>query len=198
MVSWWFIGWIIALLLTPGPTNTLLASSGLRVGIAKSFPLIPAEAFGYLISISLWGFAVGILSQHLYMLPDFLKLFSAIYIAYLASQLWRSSSNPDNEQPIKIGARQLFIATLLNPKAVLFASAIFPSSVWYRADIYVAHMLIFLLILIPIAFIWTCLGASLAKNQSKWLTQSRLQQIASVVLLVFALPLGYSALRNLA
>lgn len=106
MVSWWFVGWIIALLLTPGPTNTLLASSGLRVGIAKSFPLIPAEAFGYLISISLWGFAVGILSQHLYMLPDFLKLFSAIYIAYLASQLWCSSSNPDNEQPIKIGARQ--------------------------------------------------------------------------------------------
>ena len=56
MISWLFIGLVAAILLTPGPTNTLLASSGIQVGFRKTFRLIPAEAFGYLIAITFWGF----------------------------------------------------------------------------------------------------------------------------------------------
>ena len=82
MVTWFFIGLVITILLTPGPTNTLLASSGIQVGIRKSLRLIPAEAFGYLISITAWGFLIGKVSTHLPLLPIILKLFSAgnIYI----------------------------------------------------------------------------------------------------------------------
>ncbi len=63
MISWFFIGLVITILLTPGPTNTLLASSGIQVGIRKSFRLIPAEALGYLISITLWGALIGTVSD---------------------------------------------------------------------------------------------------------------------------------------
>ena len=59
MISLLFIGLVISILLTPGPTNTLLASSGIQVGIRKSFRLIPSEAFGYMIAISIWGFLIG-------------------------------------------------------------------------------------------------------------------------------------------
>ena len=55
MISWFFIGLVITILLTPGPTNTLLASSGIQVGLRKSLLLIPAEAMGYIIAISVWG-----------------------------------------------------------------------------------------------------------------------------------------------
>lgn len=74
MISWFFIGLVATILLTPGPTNTLLASSGIQVGFKKTFRLIPAEAFGYLIAISLWGILIGKISVHLPLLPTILKL----------------------------------------------------------------------------------------------------------------------------
>ena len=69
MISWLFIGLVITILLTPGPTNTLLASSGIQVGVRKSLRLIPAESIGYLISISVWGLVVGTVSSRFSILP---------------------------------------------------------------------------------------------------------------------------------
>ena len=48
MISWFFIGLVITILLTPGPTNTLLASSGIQVGLRKSLLLIPAKVVSLL------------------------------------------------------------------------------------------------------------------------------------------------------
>ncbi|WP_180055528.1 LysE family translocator [Acinetobacter sp. YH12142] len=197
MISWFFIGLVISILLTPGPTNTLLASSGIQVGLRKSFRLIPAEAFGYLISISLWGFLIGKISVHLPLLPTILKLFSASYILFLAMRLWRTATVAENFNQKGIRARELFVATLLNPKALLFASAIFPALAWQNAQYYVAHMLIFLLLIVPIAFFWTFLGSVLASNKISWLNQANLQRTASLVLVSFSIPLSYSAILKL-
>lgn len=69
MISWLFIGLVATILLTPGPTNTLLASSGVQVGLKKSAKLIPAEVLGYVISISAWGMLIGkFLQRFLYYL----------------------------------------------------------------------------------------------------------------------------------
>lgn len=43
------------ILMMPGPTNTLLMTSGYTCGPAKTLPLIATEAFGYSIAISAWG-----------------------------------------------------------------------------------------------------------------------------------------------
>ena len=50
MISWFFVGLVVTVLMTPGPTNTLLASSGIQVGVRRSLALIPTEALGYFIS----------------------------------------------------------------------------------------------------------------------------------------------------
>ena len=197
MISWFCIGLVITILLTPGPTNTLLASSGIQVGIRKSFRLIPAEALGYLISITLWGALIGTVSTHLPLLPTILKLFSAGYIIFLAIKLWRTAKVEQSFNQPTIRASELFLATLLNPKALLFASAIFPTIAWVKADYYVAHMLAFLCLIVPIAFFWTFIGSVLAKNKISWLNQCNLQKTASIVLLSFSIPLSYSALLSL-
>lgn len=197
MISWLFIGLVITILLTPGPTNTLLASSGLQVGVKRSFRLIPAEAFGYLLSISFWGLLIGKISVFLPALPSILKLFSAGYILYLAIRLWKTASAVQDLNQASIRARELFVATLLNPKALLFASAIFPAIAWTNPSYYVAHMLAFLFLIVPIAFFWTFIGSMLSSNKVRWLNQCNMQKTASLVLMSFSIPLSYSALLKL-
>lgn len=197
MISWLFIGLVITILLTPGPTNTLLASSGIQVGVRKSFRLIPAEAIGYLISITFWGFLIGKVSIYVPLLPTILKLFSAGYMFFLAIKLWRTSGMEENLLQPTIGVAELFFATLLNPKALLFASAIFPTIAWLKMDYYIAHMLVFLLLIIPIAFCWTVIGSVLVSNKIRWLNQSNMQKTASLVIMSFSIPLSYSAIIHL-
>lgn len=197
MISWFFVGLVITILLTPGPTNTLLASSGIQSGIRNSLRLIPAEALGYLIAISIWGLIIGTVSKKFPMIPVILKLFSAAYIFYLAVKLWRTATVQEDFTQPSIRPRELFLATLLNPKALLFATAIFPVFVWQSATAYSAHMLTFLLLILPIAFFWIMIGSVLASNKISWLNQCNMQRTASLVLISFSVPLSYSALATL-
>lgn len=197
MVSWLFLGLVASILLTPGPTNTLLASSGVQVGFKKSIFLIPAEAFGYLIAITIWGVLVERIANFAPVLPPILKLCSAIYIFYLALRLWKASFQDNHLNIIMISKLELFFATLLNPKAILFATAIFPNSAWILANDYVAHMLSFLLLLIPIGFFWIYMGQILNSGKVKWLNQANLQRTATIILICFSVPLSYSALHTL-
>ena len=193
MASWIFLGFVASILFTPGPTNTLLASSGVKVGFKKSILLIPAEAFGYLIAITAWGILIDKVATYAPFVPPFLKLCSALYILVLAFKLWRSSFEKTDLPSPSIGKWELFLATLLNPKALLFATAVFPAHAWMSANSYVAHMLSFLLLLIPIGFFWIFIGKILNSGKIKWLNQATLQRFATIILILFAAPLSYYA-----
>jgi len=197
MISWLFIGLVVTILLTPGPTNTLLASSGIQVGVRQSLRLIPAESIGYLISITTWGMIIGTVSIQFPIIPTFLKLLSALYIIFLAIKLWKTADIEASYNQPTIRARELFCATLLNPKALLFASAIFPSTAWLTMQSYLLHIGLFLLLIVPIALFWTFIGSILASNKVRWLNQSNLQKTASLVLISFSIPLSYSAILSL-
>ncbi|MCH7293889.1 MULTISPECIES: LysE family translocator [Acinetobacter] len=196
MVSFLFIGLIITILLTPGPTNTLLASSGIQTGIKASLKLIPAEVIGYFIAITTWGFLLESVSHVVPWLPPLIKLLSATFIIYLAIKLWITSTKQfDLDQPL-ITSKALFVATLLNPKALLFASAIFPHTAWLNLHEYVVHMGTFLALITPIAFLWIAFGSILISNKISWLNQRNLQRSAAFVLTFFAMPLAYSAISS--
>ncbi|MFU8926825.1 LysE family translocator [Acinetobacter puyangensis] len=196
MVSILFIGLVVTILLTPGPTNTLLASSGIQIGIKRSLKLIPAEVLGYLIAITTWGYLIELISHTLPWLPSVLKLISAGYIIFLAIKLWKKSLEQGNLDQPTITPKALFVATLLNPKGLLFASAIFPPETWNGMQQYSMHMGTFLALIIPIAFLWIAFGAALISNQVKWLNQANLQRTASIILVTFSLPLSYSAITS--
>ncbi|MEA3082879.1 MAG: hypothetical protein QOC89_576 [Paraburkholderia sp.] len=186
---------IIVVLITPGPTNTLLAAAGLRQGVRLSWPLIAAELAGYLVSISVWGHFLVQAARALPWLPSLLRVAAGVYIAYLAVDMWRAAvALPDSTQR-PIGMRTLFVATLLNPKGLLFASTIFPAVAFAQVSAYATAMLMFASLLVPIALAWIAFGAALGSGRLGWLNPVKIQRGASIVLGVFSLSLAWAALH---
>ncbi|WP_144112937.1 LysE family translocator [Paraburkholderia sp. BCC1886] len=186
---------IVVVLITPGPTNTLLAAAGLRQGVRRSLPLIVAELGGYLVSISVWGRFLAHAAHALPWLPSLLRVAAGVYIAYLAVNMWRAAvALPDSAQP-GIGLRTLLVATLLNPKGLLFAGTIFPAIAFVHWPAYGFAMLLFACLATPIALAWIAFGAALGSGQLGWLNPVKLQRGASIVLGVFSLSLAWAALH---
>lgn len=115
---------VAALLVTPGPTNTLLAASGAAVGLRRSLALVPAELAGYLAAIGLLTALVGPAVAASPALGITLRLSAGAYLAWSALRLWgagRAAAAPAPATPARV-----FTTTLLNPKALVLAFAIFP------------------------------------------------------------------------
>jgi threonine/homoserine/homoserine lactone efflux protein len=147
---------VITILGTPGPTNTLLATSGAAVGIRRSLPLVPAEAAGYLIAILTLGLLLGPVVAAAPWLAMALRVLVGAYLLLLAVKLWRSGR-------VALGARalvspgQVFLTTLLNPKALILALGIIP----FASPLAFRYVGGFLLLLVAISLAWVSLGAVL-------------------------------------
>ena len=116
------------LLAVPGPTNTLLATSGAGIGVARSLHLLAAELCGYLLSIVLLRTALGPIVSDIPLAAVVLRVAVTIYILCLAVMLWRV-----NTRELRDGAAvtfgQVLLTTLLNPKALVFAFLLLPLQV---------------------------------------------------------------------
>ena len=126
---------VATILATPGPTNTLMATSGATAGIPRSLPLLLAEISGYLIAILAIRIVLAPIVHAYPLIGICLKLAVAAYLVWLAIKLWR--------RPLVLDAGtravtflNVFVTTLLNPKALIFALTVFPHDnspalVWY-------------------------------------------------------------------
>ena len=80
------------LLAMPGPTNTLLATSGAGIGISRSLHLLAAELFGYLAAIALLRLALGPVVSGIPLAAVVLRVAVSVYILGLAVMPIASSS----------------------------------------------------------------------------------------------------------
>jgi threonine/homoserine/homoserine lactone efflux protein len=186
---------IAIVLILPGPTNTLFATAGLTRGIRHSVHLLGAEFAGYLLSISAWGYVFSHAAASLAWLPAVLRLASSLYLAYLAVRMWQSANSFTSSAQQTVGLRVLFIATLLNPKAILFAGTIFPAAAFQSATAWLQAMAIFTLLLIPAGLAWIAFGAALGSGRLLRLQPVHVQRCASVILAGFSLSLVWTVLH---
>jgi threonine/homoserine/homoserine lactone efflux protein len=114
-----------SLLALPGPTNTLLATSGAGVGFTRSLPLLAAELCGYLAAIALLRLFLGPFVVNSPMAGVILRTVVTVYILYLAALLWHSGSRKLRDGPV-VTFGQVLPTTLLNPKAIIFAFLLLP------------------------------------------------------------------------
>jgi threonine/homoserine/homoserine lactone efflux protein len=125
-----FVAAALSLLATPGPTNTLLATSGAEVGLRRSLPLLGAEIGGYLLAILLLRVLIGPLMAANPHFAAALHGAVVVYLLYLAWALWRQGARQINASGA-ITFPRVFMTTLLNPKAIIFSFTLLPQ----RGDI---------------------------------------------------------------
>jgi threonine/homoserine/homoserine lactone efflux protein len=182
-------------LVMPGPTNTLLASAGLKWGMRRAAHLTGAEFAGYLVSISGWGYFLSHAATSLIWLPTLLRIASGLYLAYLSVRMWHTANSFPSSAQGTIGLRVLFTATLLNPKAILFAGTIFPVAAFESFAAYLEAMAIFTSLLVPIGLAWIAFGAELGSGRLMRISPSHVQRCASIVLAAFSLSLAWTVLH---
>ena len=117
---------VLAILATPGPTNTLLATAGAASGMRRALLLIPAEAAGYLIAILTLGLLLGPLVAASPALGMALRLVVGLYLLSLAWRLWQGANVLTSANTPIITPTRIFTTTLLNPKAIIFALGVVP------------------------------------------------------------------------
>lgn len=180
---------IFMLLLTPGPTNTLLAIAGASGGFRRSLPLILAENLGYMITIvPLVAFAGPLLADHP-VAASVLKLCSAAWVTLLALKLWTTPLGAVEEHGL-VTFRQVFVTTMLNPKALIFGIVLLPDGGLAQTF---PRLAAFAVIVALVASLWLSTGASVLRLASRRFP-SLFCRVAASFLMVFAVSLAGSSL----
>ncbi len=187
--SWLFVLAMIAVLMTPGPTNALLASSAHQQGIAKTSLFIPAEFLGYLYAINLWALLIHLSAPIWPNLIHILHALSMFYVFWLAFHLWKSAHLQQHSQKnSSIRPRQLFFATFKNPKALLFAAGIFPLETWNNATNFILVFAVFSLVLLPSAMFWMAFGRAILSGESRKIKADLLYKGSAMMLVLCMFP----------
>ena len=187
--SWLFVLAVIAVLMTPGPTNALLASSAHQQGVAKTSLFIPAQFFGYFYAINLWALLIHLSSPTWPHLILILHLFSVGYVFWLAFHLWTAKHlQQHNARFNGIRPHQLFFSTLKNPKALLFAAGIFPLNTWDNPTSFILVFAVFSLVLCPVAMFWMAFGRAILAGNLKQIKADLLYKGSAMLLVLCMCP----------
>ena len=136
MITSSFIATAILILLTPGPTNTVLAACGATMGFRRAAILPVAEAIGYVIAISFFvAFAELMRNNHVAL--AIVRLAAAAWLIYSAYRLWRAPFDPDpavRDAPF----RRVLLTTIVNPKAMLVGTILIPAGMGAATPAWIA------------------------------------------------------------
>lgn len=154
-----FIAASAAILLTPGPTNTLLAAGGATLPLRKALLLPFAEALGYALAVS----AFFLMAQGLQGRPEAfvaVKLAAAAWLIYAAIKLWRTRLDAGGPPP-RFAFGRVFLTTLVNPKALLVGVVFIPQQPFHMALGWVGA---YAALSVLAGLGWVCLGSLLPRR----------------------------------
>lgn len=183
------------ILLTPGPTNTLLVAAGLGQGVRAALPLIVFEFAGYLIAISMWALLLTWMIPYYPWLSMSVRIVCSCYLFYVAVQMWGRTLKPSVSRPGPVAGTTVFITTLLNPKGLLFASATFPPHAFDNIQVYLATIALFACMVVPIGIAWIMLGAVVGSKHLVCLDAVNLHRILSLVICLFSASIAITTIH---
>jgi threonine/homoserine/homoserine lactone efflux protein len=169
-----YLSAVLALLLAPGPTNTLMGVAGAQRGIGRVVRLLPAELGGYLTSIIPLIWIGAEVLQRLPVAAVVLELAAAVWVMLLAIRLW---GLPGEEARGEVTARRVYVTTMLNPKALVFGLVLLPSP---AEPEFAGRLALFCLSVACVALLWGAAGALSQTGTNGGIRLRAVQRIASV------------------
>lgn len=174
-----------ALLATPGPTNTLLATSGAAAGYKRSAHLVVAEVLGYAVSITLLALVLGPAVRASHELNVALRIVCAAFLFYSAWNLWREgAASVSSDAPVSF--RRVLIATVLNPKGIVFAFVIMPYLAYGAPAAAMPYFGGLAVLIAIVGSAWIAGGAMLRAGANAALSGGWARRAGALVLCVFA------------
>ena len=143
---------ILVLLITPGPTNTLLFLAGAERGWRAALRLIPAELAGYLLMVVPLTLAGAAIFHDAPRARALVAIAAGLWVAWLAVKLWLPQAAETAGQ--RVGPTLVFTTTLLNPKALIFGLVLLPSQ-----DHLGLNLTLFAGLVAMVALAWAGFGA---------------------------------------
>lgn len=153
-----FVLAVLALLVTPGPTNSLLLVAGAERGWRGAARLIPAELAGYLATTVPLALAGARLLDALPAARAAIARAAAAWVLWLATTLWRRP--PSRAGGPTVTARRVAVTTLLNPKALILGLVLLPAPDAGRLAL---NLGLFAAQVVAVAMLWALLGALLRR-----------------------------------
>jgi threonine/homoserine/homoserine lactone efflux protein len=185
-----FVSAVLAILIAPGPTNTLMGVAGAQSGLRGVARLLPAELFGYLTTIlPLTYLGAELLGRH----PAgaiALKVVAAVWVMLLAVKLW--GRRADTDASGEVTAHRVYLTTTLNPKALIFGLVLFPAPVDPQ---FAPKLGLFILMVVAVALAWGTAGTLTQIGGGGSHRLQTIQRLASVWLAVVSVTLLAGAIR---
>ena len=176
----------------PGPTNALLATAGAEEG-RDGIVSVGAVVAGYAVSVTALRLVGGPVLEAI---PEFgpaLRLILAAWLARLGCCLW---SRPTVDRTGGVGPRDVFVATLLNPKAAVFAFALWPpTTTMGDGATLIAWCVALALVVAAVSALWFAFGRLLATAAPRG--ACLVARLSALMLFGFAVTLGATAVTSL-
>jgi threonine/homoserine/homoserine lactone efflux protein len=179
-----FVAMALVLLLAPGPTNTLILVGSATDGLRSSLRLVPAELLGYMIAIHVLAFSIGPFVHASHTAQIVLRGGITLYLVWLAGKLWVTGSSLPQQKAVT--PQHVFVVTLLNPKAAIFAFVVLPPLTgghWLSTAPYLLSLSV---LIIGASLSWISLGAAIGSGRIVRISPRIIQCLASAVLIIFA------------
>ena len=145
---------LAVLLLTPGPTNTLMLMAGAERGWAGAARLIPVEVAAYLAVIAPLALLAQGFAAPLAVARPVVAVLAGIWVLYLAWTMWGHAPQPGMAGTVT--ARRLSVTTALNPKGLIMGLVLLPAAGATPVAFGVLVMCI-----VAVAGIWAWIGTGL-------------------------------------
>jgi threonine/homoserine/homoserine lactone efflux protein len=145
---------LLVLLLTPGPTNTLVMLAGAERGFWPAMRLVPVELVAYLSAVLPFLWLGAAFPAQAAAARPVVAMLAGVWVLRLAWVMWHVPAVTTGVRVVT--AVRLFVTTLLNPKAVIMGVALLPAATEETPRLAILSVLI-----VAIAAVWAMAGCSL-------------------------------------